>query len=70
MKSQFKGFGLWDHSPEDQFELGEMISFIEKAILELQGFSATRRKLIKRRFDMLINSTDGETDDEDSGWDL
>ena len=70
MKNNFESFFLWEDTHEDQSDLKNMINFIEKTLFELQGFQATRKVLIKRKFEMFINSSDGETDSEESSWGL
>ena len=70
MKNNFEGFCLFEDIKEDQFELKNMLGFIEQTLFEIQGFNATRKVLIKRRFEMFINSNEEETDDNDSGWSI
>ena len=68
MKNNFDNIRLWENTNSEQRELKKMLEFIDQTLFELQGFHASRKVLIKRRFEMFINSTDEETDNSDSGW--
>ena len=67
MKNTFDSFTLWEDSQEDQSDLQNMVDFLEKMLFDLKGFKVARQVLIKRRFEMFLNSSDGE-DEEGSGW--
>ena len=68
MKNNFDGVPLFEETTKDQQDLKNFLGFIDETLFELRGFHATRKVLIKRRFEMFMNSTDEETDNSDSGW--
>ena len=70
MKNNFEGVPLFEKTDKDQKEIKNLLGFIDESLFEIMGFNATRKVLIKRRFEMFINSTDEETDNSDSGWGL